>query len=69
MKQLGRTMMIALLSMSMTSCFLVEKSKSTLNFSSTPPTTVMVGEEYRYNITVTPETAPNITNTSFKIHF
>ncbi|MEW5681253.1 MAG: hypothetical protein AB1780_02660 [Pseudomonadota bacterium] len=59
MKHLGLSVAVALLSLTMTSCRLIDKSSSSLSFSSTPPTTVMVGEEYRYNITVTPETTPN----------
>ncbi|MEO3877872.1 hypothetical protein [Rheinheimera fenheensis] len=55
MKQLGRTMMVALLSVTLAGCWFTKASRTPLEFSSTPPTTVMVGEEYRYDITVIPE--------------
>lgn len=57
MKQLGRTIMVALLSITLTGCieWFKKDNKTQLQFSSTPPTTAVVGQEYRYDITVTPE--------------
>lgn len=57
MKQLGRTMMVALLSVTLAGCWFTKASRTPLAFSSTPPTTAVVGQEYRYDITVTPDTA------------
>ncbi|MDP2714538.1 hypothetical protein [Rheinheimera sp.] len=57
MKHISGSIMVALLSMTMTGCIFEKSNRTPLEFSSTAPTTAVVGQEYRYNITVTPETA------------
>ena len=51
---------VALLSIAMVGCF-GNSSPTPIEFSGTAPTTVAEGEEYRYDIRVTPSTARNYT--------
>lgn len=55
MKRISGSILVALLSITMTGCFFEKANRTPLEFSSTPPTTAVVGEEYRYDITVIPE--------------